>query len=148
MDIIGTANFFDIYDIQKCWNANLPILCNKLDIMTIMIMPKYKTFIHRNNNIIGFGICEYDDDFFHLCFFAIDTKYRKNGYGKKMMLFIENYAKDNKLKLSLNVHVTNKGAVIFYKKMGFKIIKTLDNYYNGQFEGSNDAFRMEKIDLL
>jgi hypothetical protein len=39
------------------------------------------------------------------------------------------------------VHVNNNVAINFYKKMGFTVLKTVENYYDC-FKDTNDAYRM------
>jgi N-acetylglutamate synthase-like GNAT family acetyltransferase len=53
--------------------------------------------------------------------FHIDVKHQKQGIGKQLMFYIENYAKDNFVK-KLKVY-SSLPAVKFYQKCGFKVVK-------------------------
>jgi len=72
---------------------------------------------------------------------AIDKKYRKLGMGKKLAFFmLRKFTKVGLKKAFLEVRATNKNAISFYEKMGFKIKKTIKDFY-GKGE---DAYLMER----
>ncbi|MDO8507337.1 MAG: N-acetyltransferase [bacterium] len=61
---------------------------------------------------------------------GVDPKFQGEGYGKKMMLFAEEIAKENKKqKMKLVTNVKNDPAVQFYKRLGYAVIKEAENYY-------------------
>jgi len=72
---------------------------------------------------------------------AIDKKYRKLGMGKKLAYFmLRKFNKVGLKKALLEVRTTNKNAISFYEKMGFKIKKTLKDFYGKKENG----YLMEK----
>jgi ribosomal-protein-alanine N-acetyltransferase len=67
--------------------------------------------------------------------------HRRNGYGTLLMSRAEEILSEYGAEFyDLQVDVTNRAAIIFYKKNGFRIVRTLGKYYaNG-----NDAYLMVK----
>jgi ribosomal-protein-alanine N-acetyltransferase len=67
--------------------------------------------------------------------------YRRNGYGTQLMKRAEDiFVKSGIEAYDLQVDVNNRPAITFYKKYGFRTVRTLCRYYaNG-----NDAFLMVK----
>jgi ribosomal-protein-alanine N-acetyltransferase len=66
---------------------------------------------------------------------------RRNGFGTRLLERSEELLRDYGVEAyDLQVDVSNRGAIAFYKKHGFKMVRTLKNYYaNG-----NDAYLMMK----
>jgi ribosomal-protein-alanine N-acetyltransferase len=67
--------------------------------------------------------------------------HRRSGYGTRLLTRAEDILIDYGVEgYDLQVDVTNRGAIRFYKKHGFQNVRTLQNYYaNG-----NDAYLMVK----
>jgi ribosomal-protein-alanine N-acetyltransferase len=67
--------------------------------------------------------------------------YRRSGYGTQLLQRAEEILVDYGVELyDLQVDVTNRNAIQFYKKHAFEVVRTLRNYYaNG-----NDAYLMVK----
>lgn len=63
------------------------------------------------------------------------------GFGKKLLKFAINYAKDRDKNLTLEVRSDNQKAVDLYTKNGFIITKTVKSYYPDK----TDALKMVKI---
>tara|TARA_B000000475_G_scaffold33084_1_gene24969 strand:- start:141 stop:620 length:480 start_codon:yes stop_codon:yes gene_type:complete len=72
----------------------------------------------------------------HVFHIFTDPKYRNQGLAKKMLQYLENLAKNRKMKyLTINVMPKNKSAKALYEKLGFQKVKS-----------SNDKWeKMEKI---
>ena len=72
----------------------------------------------------------------HVFHIFTDPKYRNQGLAKRMLQYLENLAKNRKMKyLTINVMPKNKAAKALYQKLGFQEVKT-----------SNDKWKkMEKI---
>ena len=67
--------------------------------------------------------------------------YRRSGFGTKLLQRAEEILADYGVELyDLQVDVTNRNAIRFYRKHGFDVVRTLPNYYaNG-----HDAYLMVK----
>ena len=80
------------------------------------------------------GISEYirsfDGEEIFLYGFSVKKKYRKHGYGKKMLEESVKIFKENKIKrISLTVGLENQEAIELYKKLKFKNKKLLEDEY-------------------
>ncbi len=93
------------------------------------------------NRLVGYIMASQKNSLVDLQSVAVDKNYRNFGIGKILVEFIlHRFEKRGFERASLKVRTNNKAAISFYKKLGFKITKTLRNYYCG---GSN-AYQMEK----
>ena len=72
----------------------------------------------------------------HVFHIFTDPKYRNQGLAKKMLQYLENLAKNRKMKyLTINVMPKNKSAKALYEKLGFQKVKASDDKWE----------KMEKI---
>lgn len=73
---------------------------------------------------------------------AVDPKFRRKGIGRKLLNFIlDKFGKKEISALKLHVRTKNRGAIKFYQKFGFQVLKTVKNYYpNGE-----DTYLMRKV---
>ena len=71
----------------------------------------------------------------------VQLSHRRSGYGSQLLKRAEAILSDYGVEgYNLQVDVTNRSAISFYKKHGLRIVRTLRNYYaNG-----NDAYLMVK----
>lgn len=98
--------------------------------------------LEKNREIIGYLGFWHKGASFHITNIAITEKYRRKGYGRKLLKFIEKIAATPKIKkISLEVRSSNCIAQDMYKKYGYKVIRVLKNYYQ---EEKEDALVMEK----
>ena len=88
-------------------------------------------FIFENKGVIalkkefpGYNNCE-------LYWLTVDKNYRRKGIAKKLVKFVESYAKKLKFRgIYLYTHPIHKTAIKFYGKLGFKKINVFPNYYS------------------
>lgn len=79
--------------------------------------------------IIGSMNLDYESNFTNVWGVEIRAKYRNKGLGHIIMtMVLDEYYKANNNQLLLHVRSDNEPAVRLYKRLGFKIHKTLDNY--------------------
>ena len=86
----------------------------------------------KDGNTVGFFvIIDFpNENMCELYNIGVDPKFQGKGYGKKMMSFAEELAKNNKRdKMKLVTNVKNIQAVDFYKRIEYRIIKEVPNYY-------------------
>lgn len=69
--------------------------------------------------------------------FIVDSSFRSHGIGN--LLFERTIKMFVKTAFYLEVKVSNKNAINFYKNIGFTITKTIENYY----EDGTNAYKME-----
>ncbi len=95
------------------------------------------------SDILGYiGIREENDKLF-LSKLYLKKEFRGRGYFSKMLLFIEDIAKNKKLKsLYLTVNKHNDNSVLVYKKKGFSVINEQAADIGGGF--IMDDYIMEK----
>ena len=66
---------------------------------------------------------------------AVGKNYQGQGIGKKLLQYILDNSSKN---ISLEVNVNNFKAICLYRKLGFKINKQIDNFY----ENNDTAYKM------
>jgi len=71
---------------------------------------------------------------------SVDPSFRHQGVGKELVNFTLNKLRGKEVKeVFLHTRTKNRAASLFYKNLGFKILKTIKNYYpNG-----DDAYLMK-----
>lgn len=85
----------------------------------------YKYFLIKDEaeNPVGYFAIVPKPDHLFLSKFYIKQNSRQKGYGKKVISFITDFAKQNHLPhISLTVNRQNKNSITAYLKMGFQII--------------------------
>ena len=98
--------------------------------------------LEKNNEVMGYLGLWHKGTGFHITNIAIVEKFRRRGYGKIFLKFIEKIAASYKIKkISLEVRRSNCIAQDMYRKYGYKVISFLRNYYQ---EEKEDALVMEK----
>jgi N-acetylglutamate synthase-like GNAT family acetyltransferase len=99
-------------------------------------LKKRKVFVLINKNKI-LGCIEINLQTGKVGGLYIDYRYLRQGYGLKLMQFIEKFAQSKKIK-KIKLHPT-KTAYTFYKKLGYKVIKR--NIWKGP------GFKAKSIDM-
>jgi len=96
--------------------------------------------VKYKNKIIGYGGYRVFEDTAEIVNIAISKDFRRKSIGKKLLEFLINEIKDEKIKkIYLEVKEDNIPAINLYTNFRFKIIYRRRNYY-----GNKDAFVMEK----
>ena len=132
-----TINDLDqIVDIEKKFFTGIEFY-NKAS-LTNMLENKDVIFIKavENNKIVGYLIAYYLTDHVDLYQIAVDRSYQRKHIASKL----EEKLKDKKLPICVEVSQANTGAIAFYEKNGYTIIKVLNNYY----ENNSPALLMRK----
>ena len=95
-----------------------------------------------NNEVVGYAVLETVLDEGSLLIIAVDEKYRRKGVAKMLFQELETIAKEKELSfITLEVRVSNDGAINFYDSQGFSKIAVRKNYYSKPTE---DAVLMTK----
>lgn len=99
--------------------------------------------VEEDGAVVAFLIVEIQTGRRRATIVTLDVRatHRRNGYGTQLLKRAEGILTDYGVDVyDLQVDVTNKGAIDFYRRHGFKTVKTLKRYYaNG-----NDAYLMMK----
>lgn len=147
---IREATFTDLSSVQKCNKRNLPIYYSFTEIVFIHFNSYNKIVVAEyKGNIVGYVIVEISDGFCHIISLGVDDQYRRLGIGKKLLSVIEQMTKTSCKRMSLYVHVENNQAILFYKKVGLKVVKVVKDYYRGaHFKKNNDDALFMVKDLV
>ena len=134
-------------------NENDIDLCYELDSNTISLWSKKQwdnelkkdgtkvIGLLLSNHVIGICVLHVVLDEAQINFFAVNPKYRKKGFGTRLMNYlIKRCRKQNIRKLLLEVSYNNKIAKNFYNRFNFSTVGLRKNYYK---DGS-DALLKEK----
>lgn len=93
-----------------------------------------------DSQIVGYGGVWYVMDEGHITNVAIDSNYRKQGLGKKIVAEMIEKAKLSKMNhMTLEVRRSNSPAISLYERMGFEILGTRPKYYT---DNNEDALIM------
>ena len=130
-------------------------LCYELDSNTIRLWTKKQwqsefnkrgtkvVAILFNKRIIGIYVIQIIIDEAQINYFAINQRFRRKGYGSKLMNYlIKECEKLNIKKLLLEVSETNSIAEIFYCKFKFLTVGRRKNYYK---DGADAVLKEKKF---
>ncbi len=97
----------------------------------------------EDGTIVAFLVMEVQPGRRRATIVTLDVResHRRSGYGTHLLARAENILSSYGVEVyDLQVDVTNRGAIVFYKRHAFKMVRTLKRYYaNG-----NDAYLMMK----
>ena len=143
--IIRKSTLEDLDYIYKLGKENLETQFSKETLKTFIIYDEtYYVCSILEKDLIGYIILWKSDNYGQIIDIVIEGKYRKKGYGQKLLNYGINYLKGlNVNVVSLEVNVNNKAALSLYKKAGFTKERTLENYY----ENSDGVLLIRRLDL-
>jgi ribosomal-protein-alanine N-acetyltransferase len=85
----------------------------------------------NEGSIAGFAIMRFGDDQAHLFLLAVQPEYRRSGLGRSMMAWLEKSCHTAGIQtVRLEVRVSNKAALRFYRKLGYRVIARVAGYYD------------------
>ena len=127
MEIIE-VNKNNISLLQNFTNNNLPNSFRYFNKRPINIIENHiLTILLLNNNIpIGYGHIDFEDNK-HWLGICILEEYQGKGNGKKIMDYLLNNKKIDKIYLTVDKN--NINAIKLYKKYNFNIIEEFDTYF-------------------
>jgi ribosomal protein S18 acetylase RimI-like enzyme len=85
-----------------------------------------------NDELVGFAAVRRDG---YILFLAVNEQYRGQGFGKRL---VANVAEDYG-SVTCHARTTNREALDFYRALGFRVKRRIDNYY----EDGGDAFYLQ-----
>ena len=99
----------------------------------------YSTVIvyKEDENIIGFLEYYVNYEIVELLNISVSTNYQNKGIATKLIEYLYNLKDVDRI--ILEVRASNVQALNLYNKLGFKIIRTIKNYY-----GSEEGYAMER----
>ena len=119
------------------------------DLGLVNDLSDYKVSFNQFNKVLGFfiddtivGFLDYSViyDRLEVNYIFVKEKYRRQNIAYRLLSYIiNNYNYEN---ITLEVNINNIKAINLYQKLGFKIIATRPNYYNGV-----DGYLMERRSL-
>ena len=97
----------------------------------------------KNHKIIGFLIgAKLNFEYAKILMLAVSKPYRKQKIGSELLKFyIRKVSEINIKKIELEVRTTNKTAIEFYQKNGFKITEIQKGFY----QTGENAYTMTKV---
>lgn len=102
--------------------------------------PKVVVLVARSHSAtIGFAIMEYHEHRAHLNLLAVRTDQRRSGTGRALLQWLEKTARYAGIaKIYLEVRARNRGARLFYERLGWENV----TYVSGYYQGRESAMRM------
>lgn len=100
-------------------------------------------FVFENENPIGYLVCKIEPEKIYISKIYLKAETRGKGYGKNLIHFVENLAKErNKKAIYLNVNKYNSDSIAFYNHLGLmKVDEGVFDIGNGYVM---DDFILEK----
>lgn len=82
--------------------------------------------------LAGFGIMAYRDEEAHLLLLAVQASYRRRGIGSALVAWLEAPALAAGIGMvRLEARRTNRAALAFYRRLGYKEMQVIHGYYRG-----------------
>ena len=115
-----------------------------------LILNKKKNVVvtRKGEKLLGFGIMTYDEEQANLDLLAVKFMHRRRGVGKQIVTWLEEVAHTaGVFNIFVQVRKINKGAIDFYKKLGFQIIDEESGYYQGRETGIIMCKSLRQFDI-
>jgi ribosomal-protein-alanine N-acetyltransferase len=97
----------------------------------------------RGHEVVGFMIYELHKAKLQILNFAVSTKIRRGGIGRRMVRrLIDKLSQQRRKEIILEVRETNLAAQLFFRNQQFRAVKVLRNHYDDTTE---DAYYMRYL---
>jgi [ribosomal protein S18]-alanine N-acetyltransferase len=94
-----------------------------------------------DDQVVGFMIYELHKNQIHILNFSVRPDFRRRGVGNQMVhKLIGKLSHQRRTKIVLEVRETNLAAQLFFRKLGFRAISMLRDYYE---DSTEDAYVMQ-----
>jgi len=93
----------------------------------------------HDERIVGFMVYRLHKARVHLINFAVKVSFHGKGVGRSMIEELIERSRNNRHAIVVHVRETNVDAQLFFKRMGFRAISIIRNYY----DDIDDAYVME-----
>ena len=101
--------------------------------------------LEQENELFGYGVMMAGPDEAHLLTIGIAANWQNKGWGKKLLHYFIRLARQKNLQsMLLDVRVSNTGAALLYKQIGFNPITKRKDYYPAMC-GREDAIVMKLV---
>jgi ribosomal-protein-alanine N-acetyltransferase len=121
-----------------------PVQYGKIEFLYLLTKPDVVSYVlETNNNLVGFimSSIEVTKKTANIITLDVHPSYRQRGFATRLLKKIESALKTrNLLQITLQVGITNKAAISFYQKHGYRIMKKISDYYPDE-----DAYLMAKM---
>ncbi len=95
----------------------------------------------HNNRIVGFMIYELHKSMIQVLNFAVAPEFRQQGIGRQMVQrVIDKLSQQRRREIVLEVRETNLPAQLFFRKMDFRAVSVLRNYFE---DAGEDAYVLQ-----
>jgi ribosomal-protein-alanine N-acetyltransferase len=87
----------------------------------------------EQGRVMGFAIMKYGANEAHLTLLAVKPERRRTGLGRRLVRWLEQAALVAGTPLiHLEMRASNRGALTFYRKLGYRKVACLRGYYQGR----------------
>ena len=90
------------------------------------------TIAKDGNRLAGFILAQYGDESVHIALLGVAQEYRRRGFGRRLVQWVEETATVAGLFLvRLEVRVVKRDARFFYASLGYRETDRIEGYYSG-----------------
>tara|TARA_R100001143_G_C3320417_1_gene114488 strand:+ start:31 stop:420 length:390 start_codon:yes stop_codon:yes gene_type:complete len=95
----------------------------------------------HNHQIVGFMIYELHKSMIQVLNFAVAPEFRQQGIGRQMVQrVVDKLSQQRRREIALEVRETNLTAQLFFRKMDFRAVSVLRNYFE---DAGEDAYVLQ-----
>ena len=94
--------------------------------------PNTLAIVHGPDHVAGFCITQFAEEIGHLSLLAVETKFRRRGFGRQLVAWMLCSARVAGLAtIHVEMRTTNLTARAFYRTLGFEDAGVVTGYYRG-----------------
>ena len=138
---IREAEVWDIKAISEMDKLNFDNSWDEEMLEKMLLNKSNRIYVAEQGQMVGFLVAENDIDEYNISRVVVGKDFRNHGIGTKLIEYIENIAKNDKMNVSLEVSVNNFTAKTLYEKLGYVLRRVRKEYYKDK----SDCLEMVKV---